>query len=637
MSRLLCIECGLTNVEICELDCDSKKSHLRVDKVIVLPTPKGTVTQKGLYEVETLAYSIRNVLDEQHIKTKDAIFTINTELIHSRRVDIPYQNTSTKVLEVLKAKAEEDKIFPLELDNNVLSYVELSKTALQEEIEKEEVVEESDNNETDNDKENKKEKGTKKKKKNSNVGMIQNLMGFIVPSEFVKSYLELGRLAKLNVKSIEYCGNSTYNFIKNMQEYKQGSYMIVQITDFDCILTTIEDGLMVEQRSTEYSYSTFANPLIERSKLFNNVTGIDDTFRYMNEVNFFGLTESDLDKMSNLNMLDKEDYWKVKEEVEDTFLSLFGRISSFLNQYRISNKKNIDKIIFVNERESFPDIIESISVNTGVPTEKFVVTNRNCSVNTGKNTVVIYEDNKNITELDFSQFDLLTVINCLGAYINPVNFNILDSEFQRRKELTNRVVMGIILGSLTVCVFYGLYNLYAFSSATTKNQKLQLDIENATQAKEIFNKYAVSVDNLDSINAFEDSNYTNLNEMTDILGEIEKVIPTGLLTIESVTGNNESITLAIRALDKDAIAYFIEGLEGLSWFSPYDEEGNPTGARIDFSSVVDTYTTDATIERETSTSLTCYFATPLEEVEAPLESEMTTESDGTTDSEVIEE
>ena len=55
-TKLLSIECGFDVIKIVELEYNSrKKNSVKIDNIICLATPKGTVTQTGLYELETLA------------------------------------------------------------------------------------------------------------------------------------------------------------------------------------------------------------------------------------------------------------------------------------------------------------------------------------------------------------------------------------------------------------------------------------------------------------------------------------------------------------------------------------------------------------------------------------------------------
>ena len=224
------------------------------------------------------------------------------------------------------------------------------------------------------------------------------------------------------------------------------------------------------------------------------------------------------------------------------------------------------------------------------------------------------------------EFNLISVIGSLGSYINSVNFNILDSEFQRNKEITNRACVGILLGVATICVAYGLHMLYDYANVMGKNQKLKIDISNATQAQEIYNNFIESDYARESIENFEAQNITKLNELDIIFDNIENVVPTGLIEITSIVCDEDAITLSITAKDKDAVGQFVQSLETIQYFAKYDEEGIETTGNVDIVSMVDSYTTDDTVEREITTTIVCTFSKPIEEEWIPPVTDTTDET-----------
>lgn len=573
--RIVSIECGLTTTKIVEVSYDKKNNDVTIHTAKSMPTPEGAVGVSGIFDVETLAYSIKKVLSDSGIKTKNVVFTINSESIHARHMIIPYQKSTSDILEVVRAKAEDENIFPVDLEGYVLSFTKLGEIeeTLDDSIEENE-EEKSDVDNLDGKEIKKKKKKTKKKKTKL------SLMAFIAPEGLVKSYLEVGRIAKLNVLSIEYVGNSVYNFVKI--DNPDGNYIIVQLTDINSILTTVKEGVAISQRSTEYSYNSFANHLIERSKLFDNVKTIDEAFNYMNKMNFLSMTEEDIDNL-DMSPIDQDDYERVREETIDSFFSLFNQINSFIGQYRNKYKQNIDKIIYISDRKSFPDIVESIQVNTSIKTYNFGVKSER-----------------------FKDMDLTPIVSCLGAYINPVHFNILDSEFERRKQLTNRVILYSILTSITACVGIGVWSLLNYSSLSMKNMKLQSDIANATRAQQVFNDYQSSLTALTSITDFDNSCRTILNDLPDILEDIERVVPINV-EIQSVGISKESIILTVSGSDKDSVAYLVENLEKVDWFQKYDDEGNQIGFGVDISSVTDDYAEGSNGTRNVNAVVSCYF------------------------------
>ena len=168
--------------------------------------------------------------------------------------------------------------------------------------------------------------------------------------------------------------------------------------------------------------------------------------------------------------------------------------------------------------------------------------------------------------------------------------------------------------------------LYDYANVMGKNQKLKIDISNATQAQEIYNNFIESDYARESIETFESQNITKLNELDIIFDNIENVVPTGLIEITSIVCDEDTITLSITAKDKDAVGQFVQSLETIQYFAKYDEEGIETTGNVDIVSMVDSYTTDDTVEREITTTIVCTFSKPIEEEWIPPVTDTTDET-----------
>ena len=76
--RIVSIECGLTTTKIVEVSYDKKNNDVTIHTAKSMPTPEGAIGVSGIFDVETLAYSIKKVLSDSGIKTKNVVFTINS-------------------------------------------------------------------------------------------------------------------------------------------------------------------------------------------------------------------------------------------------------------------------------------------------------------------------------------------------------------------------------------------------------------------------------------------------------------------------------------------------------------------------------------------------------------------------------
>lgn len=575
--KVLCIECGLSNVKIVEVSYDKKNKPI-VHNIITAPyTQDGIINASAVFDNEMLAFTINKALKENNIKTKEAVFVINSASIHARKFSMPKQRNSVEVLEVVKELNERDHVFPVDINNYVISYTPIREYIKEDEDIKEESEEKSQEEET-----------IKVKKKKSKGTTYQDVMVYIAPTDYVKSFLEIGRIAKLKVLSIEYLGNSVYNFVKG--NITEDNYLTVQISDINCIVTAVKDGTIVMQRTINYSYGSFAKPLLERSSLFNDCKTYDDVFNYMNSSSFLSMSDEDIDKL-DISSLDKDDFERIKNDVIESFFSLFNQINSFISTYRKEYFRNINKVILISEKENFPDVAESIEDNVKIPTCYYKLEG--------------YDS--------FDTNTITSVLGCLGGNISPVHFNVLDSDFERKRLITNKIALWSTIGTMCTIAVVSAASVINYSSAVVKNQKLQSDINNAIEAQQVFNNYSTSVNNLTSITEFDESCITILNDLPDIFNDLESVIPSNV-SVTAMGISLESITLSVDASDKDDIAFLVENLETLDWFKEFDEEGNRISMGIELSNVTDTYN-DGDNPRTVSTTIICHFKNTFVDIE----------------------
>ena len=88
MAKVLSIEIGSTLTEIVEMDY--KVRNPKVYKSLMISTPEGVLDEGMLYGYEHFADALKKMIKSKGFKAKKAIFSISSNRIASREVEIPY-------------------------------------------------------------------------------------------------------------------------------------------------------------------------------------------------------------------------------------------------------------------------------------------------------------------------------------------------------------------------------------------------------------------------------------------------------------------------------------------------------------------------------------------------------------------
>ena len=215
---VLSIEVGYAMTKVCEMDYMAKKP--RVYRYFSIPTPDGVLADGMITVTEDFVNSLKAEMTANKIRTKDAVFTISSSKIATREVKIPYCKESN-IGNLVRVNLSD--YFPIDVSRYVSAYsiLEVEGAAQTEE----------------------KEKSTAKP-----TGY--RLLILAAPIDIIDSYKMLAAALKLNVKEIDYCGNSIYQAAK--ESCAEGTQMIVKIDSRSSLLLAQKDGRIVMTRTIPY-------------------------------------------------------------------------------------------------------------------------------------------------------------------------------------------------------------------------------------------------------------------------------------------------------------------------------------------------------------------------------------------------
>ena len=209
MPKIVGIEIGSSKIRICEEDYKTKNP--KVYRSVSIKTPQGTVNDGLLRVDEMLIGTIKTALQENKIRTKQIIFSVNSTKIANREVVIPFVKEN-KVKDLIKANASD--YFPVDLDQYEIGHS---------------IVSTLEN-----------ENGTKQYK----------VLVYAVPKTMVTSYFQLAQALGCNVVALDYSGNSIYQIIR--RHCDTGVQMLVKVDESSTIVTILQDQVVALQRTVAY-------------------------------------------------------------------------------------------------------------------------------------------------------------------------------------------------------------------------------------------------------------------------------------------------------------------------------------------------------------------------------------------------
>lgn len=105
MAKILSIEIGNRNIKI--LEGSKKGSNLVVYKSIFLDAPSNSIEDGKIIDIDLVVETIENGLLENEVKTKNAIFTFNSNSIITRNIELPLLKRKSETISMIKNELEQ--------------------------------------------------------------------------------------------------------------------------------------------------------------------------------------------------------------------------------------------------------------------------------------------------------------------------------------------------------------------------------------------------------------------------------------------------------------------------------------------------------------------------------------------------
>jgi len=535
VTKVLSIE--VTDIVTRVIEIDYGKKDPVVHKAAVFPTPEKTVSDGVIEGVETFAKEFQRQI--HGFGTKNAIFTLSTNKVMSREVTIPEMKDDQISSFIDNQKSE---YFPMDTSGHVIV-----------------------NRVLDRDRERKQIK----------------VIVYALPQKLVANYQSFASLAGLNIISIDYNGNSIYQWLQNPSHKRMDMYL--QINERSTLFTVLEDRKYALQRNINFGAYVLADRLIQSG--YYDAEDSDQAFTRADALKKLGQEELVFPSFAAIKLSEPdseaaERLHSAKEMVTEGLRQLLGNLSRVMEYYHSKNQNADINAIYVGGCGAKIKGLKSFLENefSGI---EVILLDQLPDVRISSS---VAKSGINTTEL----------IACIGAADGTITF-VQSSPGEKKAKFIFVAVVAIAaaVAGAVVLFFIGKGKL---NSAENKRERLQYEISEleATEIEKIENDYNNAVAMVADAFAADDSTYRFSEQWNEVLKEVEqKAVSTMVVT--AISSNEGGVTFNLSVASKEAAAKLLLQFAQIPYFE-----------KVKVNSITETFD-EATLATTVTFSVACEY------------------------------
>ncbi len=528
MAKVLSVEIGYSLIKIMETDFKAKSP--KIYRCVNLQTPSGVLNDGELNVTGDLVAIINDALMARRMKTKQVVFTITSSKIASREVILP--NVKENKVETL-VRANASDYFPVDLSRYEISYTLLGM-----------VGEEKDK-------------------------MQRKVMVFAAPQALLEGYYTLAERCGLTLVALDYSGNSIYQVIK--KECGSGIQMVVKVDERSSIITVLEEGQLVLQRSIPYGVDEAVETLIrtrayevadykEAVELLRRKTCVNRTLRARADFVDVEEDEGELDE--------GEQFASARQQVTGALEALVSGIARVIDFYNSRNYgKQIDKTYLTGLGGDFSGLSKLLTNELGM---RIVVLTKAEGFNLAKA----------FRETGFGGY-----IACLGAAVAPLGFLPSKNAEKKEKEkvtLTPLLAVSVLILCLIISIAWFVVAYMPYSEAAEENSRRRAEVQSLAQLYvSDYLEYTTTKQAYEYMFAAYGQTQLVTQFVVEFIEEMERKMPHAFY-ISTLHVNATGFTMAVTVATKEEAAECIEQLRTFSSIAALSVNGINDGREAIF-------------------------------------------------------
>ncbi|MBP3238309.1 MAG: pilus assembly protein PilM [Lachnospiraceae bacterium] len=499
MARVLSFEVGQGTTKCVEMDYKTKNP--KIYNMFTIETPEEVVQDGVVARNEEFIVAVKSELRRRQIKTKAAVFTVASGRIANREARIPYCKPN-KIMQLVTANASD--YFPVDMNQYHLVYNVLG-----------EAVDEN---------------GTKQ----------YRLSLLAVPNDVTTSYLDFSKSLELEIKAIDYVGNSVFQAVR--EDVAGTTTAFLKIEEHASLITVVHQGEIILQRQIAHGLNQAIMNLMESDIFEGEELSYAGASRKFVE-NRIIRPHLNLDAGVSAEDANEEDLM-VRVMITESLRYLVGNIGRVIEYFVSRNEdKPLSNIYVVGLGADFQGLPELLSNELG----------HNIRVYEGLNKFTAINVDPNAPSVSMNQ-----MIGPIGAGMSPLQ--LLNSDLLKEEKEINLLIPAavMILGIVAaiIMVIYGKAKLSAAEKETKEKEETLRSYDYVAEKIANYDATKVTYDQL--VTMFNVGDNWN-NDLVNFMNELEVKMPKSF-KIAGLDIQPDSITMDIVTDDKNEVAKAIEQL-----------------------------------------------------------------------------
>lgn len=505
MGRILSIEIKNRSIKI--LEGAKSGSSINILKSLSIDIEPGSIDDGKIIDMDLVASTIDVSLKKNNIKTKNAIFIINTNATITRNMELPILKSNSETFSMIKSELEQ--LLPVDLNQYKILYKKTDTIVIE---------------------------GVQK-----GVYVIHGL-----PTVIYEQYIDLAQKIKLDLVSMDLASNcldkiSLQKLTINKQALKTGiSTAFIDIGYSNISFSVLNNGMNVFSRIS-------SNGLNEIVRNFETAFDLNQEVA-LNEIERISLSESSdvIQDMSKRNIL------------EDNINMWIDEFNRFIRYYNSNNKDNqIQKLYIYGSHAKITNLDKYLESHLYISTEEIKEVS-NISVKEARQGFEIKSYFNNILSLYTNRNDINFLSDKKKQHKTRFNTNLAFMAITLIAALTAAYfVYDYMVDKSAIEKDLATINQYLNNEENIKLNKEAIQIKNKTNLlqayKDEVDKLQLAIKNEDAVN-------------TIIFEQIAASIPLGT-KINSLSIDKESIQLQCTSSSRQEVAQFEKNLKQVEFIN----------------------------------------------------------------------
>ncbi|MCR5118033.1 MAG: pilus assembly protein PilM [Lachnospiraceae bacterium] len=489
-NKVLTIYISSDAIRVAEMQKNNKQVIL--SNASEITTPAGCFNDGYLLDVTSAAEAVRQAIFGRGFSAKDVFFTISSKKIASKEVEVNYFKDTKKLGNVLQTNSGE--YFPMSNSGDYVFAYSILEDYMTEE------------------------------------GRKYRVSAVAAPTDLIRGYYELADELKLNVKNIDYFGNSVIQLL-SMQMTPGRTDLVIQIEKDVTYVNVMRGSVLVLQRSVNYGKNAVTNALMDVKKI----------------------SEKDAKTLlSNETLLDQH---VTADEYASAVQYLVNGIGRAVEYHRQKNPGELlQGIKIFGEGSSIAGIEKILQRELGAQVEHFDTLSG-----------VVIRGQASLTAEE-----VLRYLPNIGCVIDPMSLMIKASKKDSAIGNADLIkALRVILALATIfSIGFVAVTYVQHDKAVKERDRIQGEIDKIKDIEEIANEYDRAMKEYDLMVEFEKTTENDNEYILTFIEDMEKKLPidTKIDKVECVNGDWQmEVTTGWHDKNKNEVADVIVQLQQLDY------------------------------------------------------------------------